>query len=105
MSYPSAWIRPAVGGKIPVITLIKVVLPDPFGPMRPRILPGSNRRLMPSSARSSKNRFETDSTTKPDDAAAEWLMGGFLGLKGGWWAERRLSPPVPVTGVIAAGAP
>jgi len=38
---------------------------------------------MPSSARYSKNRFETDSTTKPDDAAAESLMGGFSGLKGG----------------------
>jgi hypothetical protein len=63
---------------------------------------------MPSSARNSKNRFETDSTTKPGDATTESLMGGFSGLKGEWCAERRcwrVSPPVPVTGVIAAGAP
>src|ERR1700722_522955 len=36
---PATWIRPAVGGSIPVIMLSSVVLPAPFGLTRPAIVP------------------------------------------------------------------
>ena len=44
MSAPSKRTRPAVGGSVPVIRLNSVVLPAPFGPIRPRISPGLDRQ-------------------------------------------------------------
>ena len=41
MSRPSNRIRPAVGGKKPLIRLKNVVLPAPLGPMTARSSPGS----------------------------------------------------------------
>jgi len=42
---------PDVGGSRPAITLKSVVLPAPFGPIRPVILPFSKERVTPSTAR------------------------------------------------------
>src|SRR5688572_17804115 len=42
--------RPEVGVSRPEMQLIVVVLPAPFGPSRPKILPGSAAKLIPSTA-------------------------------------------------------
>ena len=39
MGWPSSVIDPAVGAYRPAITLKVVLLPDPLGPIRPRISP------------------------------------------------------------------
>ena len=39
MELPAIQTSPWSGGKIPVKMLIKVVLPEPFGPKRPKICP------------------------------------------------------------------
>ena len=39
ISLPSNWIDPAVGGNVPDSMLKIVLLPEPFGPIRPRISP------------------------------------------------------------------
>ncbi len=44
-SLPSTTIRPALGSCMPVATLNSVVLPAPFGPMRPMICPSCRSRL------------------------------------------------------------
>src|SRR5262245_18198183 len=48
----SSWYRtvPAVAGKRPHTTLTTVDLPEPFGPMRPKISPARTVRSMPSTA-------------------------------------------------------
>ncbi len=43
--------RPAVGGNRPQIRLTIVLLPEPFGPIRPRISPRATARSTPSTAR------------------------------------------------------
>jgi len=45
-SAPSAVIRPLVAGMRPLMMLISVDLPEPFGPIRPKISPCSSVRLM-----------------------------------------------------------
>jgi hypothetical protein len=54
---------PAVGFRAPVIIRIVVVLPDPEGPMTPRIVPVWTTRLSPSTAVSSPNRIVASCTT------------------------------------------
>ena len=51
MSRPSNRIRPAVGVSSPVMTLKSVVLPAPFGPMRPVISTWRTSRSTSESAR------------------------------------------------------
>lgn len=51
MSVPPTQTSPSVMRSIPVRTLISVVLPEPFGPMSPRISPRPRVRLTPSTAR------------------------------------------------------
>ena len=46
-SRPSNRIRPPLAGKCPLTTLMKVDLPEPLGPSRPRISPGKIFRLTP----------------------------------------------------------
>ena len=43
ISTPSSSIEPAVGRSTPMIVFITVDLPEPFGPMRPRISPRPDR--------------------------------------------------------------
>ena len=43
ISAPSNMIEPAVGGSVPDSMLKIVLLPEPFGPIRPRISPCSTR--------------------------------------------------------------
>ena len=47
-SLPSTVTVPCVGNSTPDISCINVVLPTPFLPRRPTILPGSNDRSTPS---------------------------------------------------------
>jgi hypothetical protein len=47
---PSKTTSPPSGAYRPEITLIAVVLPEPFGPTKPRISPGTTWKLRPSSA-------------------------------------------------------
>src|SRR5215510_11288574 len=54
-SMPSTTPRPLVSGRIPVSILITVVLPEPFGPRKPNISPGSTLKLTPSTAMKSPN--------------------------------------------------
>src|SRR5271156_951317 len=46
------------------MTLMQVVLPDPFGPTRPRISPAPTEKLKTSSARKPPKRFTRPSTVK-----------------------------------------
>jgi len=55
-SVPLSEIRPSFGVKNPVIRLSVVVLPAPFGPIRPTISPGSTSRVQP---------VNGDDTTEP----------------------------------------
>src|ERR1700683_4477582 len=41
ISAPANWIEPADGGSVPESMLKIVLLPEPFGPIRPRISPCS----------------------------------------------------------------
>src|SRR4051812_28916254 len=63
MSRPSRRTRPALGARRPVITLNRVVLPAPFGPMRPVILPGSALNDTSSTATLPPKRTTTPSTS------------------------------------------
>src|SRR5713101_6925505 len=63
MSPPSKRIEPALGGKVPAIRLKIVVLPEPFGPMRPRISPGLTAKDTPLTARNPPNRFARPATS------------------------------------------
>src|SRR5262245_7852144 len=54
-SMPSTTPRPPVSGRIPVSILITVVLPEPFGPRKPNISPGSTLKVTPSTAMKSPN--------------------------------------------------
>src|SRR3954454_8324770 len=64
MSCPPSATRPWVGGCSPQMTLNNVVLPAPFGPMRPVTWPTSTRRSTSSSARTPPNSTETSATSR-----------------------------------------
>src|SRR5437870_2906647 len=49
--------RPAVSGNRPQIRLTIVLLPDPFGPIRPKISPAATERSTPSTARTPPKCF------------------------------------------------
>ena len=66
---PSISTWPPLGGSSPVMTLNSVVLPAPFGPIRPVTSPGSAERLTPSSATLPPKRTVT-SRTSSDGAPA-----------------------------------
>src|SRR3954468_22982615 len=60
---PSIITRPPFGGSNPVMTLNNVVLPAPFGPMRPVTKPGRAEMLTPSSATLPPKRTVTSRTS------------------------------------------
>src|SRR5436305_1187059 len=60
---PPRRTSPASAWRMPEITLMQVVLPDPFGPTRPRISPARTWKLTPSSARNPPKRLTSLSTT------------------------------------------
>ena len=55
MSSPKKWIRPAVGGKSPVMALNSVVLPAPFEPRIAYFCPAATVSDTSSTARSAPN--------------------------------------------------
>ena len=57
ISAPRNRIEPAVGGRAPEMQLKHVVLPDPFGPMSPRISPSFTSKDTALSAVNPPNRF------------------------------------------------
>src|SRR5690242_5604663 len=61
-SWPSNAIEPAVGGNVPESMLKIVLLPDPFGPIRPRISPFSTLNDTLLTARKPPNRLTRPST-------------------------------------------
>src|SRR5215470_9519497 len=65
MGRPSKRMVPPSGAYRPEITLMHVVLPDPFGPTNPRISPGLRVKLRPSSARNPPKRL-----TRPSMASS-----------------------------------
>src|ERR1700742_5244293 len=62
-SWPSNFIEPAVGGNVPESMLKMVLLPDPFGPIRPRISPFPTLNDTLLTARKPPNRLTRPSTT------------------------------------------
>ena len=63
MPRPSNSIDPAVGGKAPESMLKIVLLPEPFGPIRPRISPCSTSNETRFTAVKPPKRFVSESTT------------------------------------------
>src|SRR3954447_3099314 len=63
ISAPANFIEPAVGGKVPESMLKIVLLPEPFGPIRPRISPWSTLNDTLLTAVKPPNRFTRPSTT------------------------------------------
>src|SRR5947209_16235665 len=57
MLWPSNSTSPPSAGYRPEITLMHVVLPDPFGPTRPSTSPGAIDSVRPSSARNPPKRL------------------------------------------------
>src|SRR5579859_706807 len=62
MSVSPRWIVPDVGRNAPAMMLKSVVLPAPFGPMRPTISSWATARSTSCTARSPPKRLETPST-------------------------------------------
>src|SRR5882757_8517945 len=62
ISWPSNRIEPDVGGSVPESMLKIVLLPEPFGPIRPRISPCSTRNDTLLTARKPPNRLTRPST-------------------------------------------
>ena len=62
-STPLMRTEPDVGLSTPRIAFITVDLPEPFGPMRPRISPGAMEKLMSRAAVRPPKRFESFSTS------------------------------------------
>ena len=58
MSLPANTIAPLVGGRKPLNRLKQVVLPAPFGPIRPTISPVSTMRLRLLTAARPPKRFD-----------------------------------------------
>src|SRR5207247_3529556 len=71
ISSPRNLMEPPEGGRAPETQLKQVVLPDPLGPMSPRISPGFTSKVMPWRARNPPKRlvrpetFSTDAATAP----------------------------------------
>jgi hypothetical protein len=55
-------IEPAVGGSAPEMQLNSVVLPEPFGPISPRISPSRTSKETPLSAVNPPKRLVTPAT-------------------------------------------
>src|SRR6478609_3232058 len=70
MSSPKKWIRPAVGGKSPVMALKSVVLPAPLEPRMAAFSPAATDSETSSTARSAPNTRVTPSSTSasPDSS-------------------------------------
>ncbi len=68
MSSPKKWMRPAVGGKSPVMALNSVVLPAPFDPRMAYFCPAVTASETPSTARSAPKARVTPSrrSASPD---------------------------------------
>src|SRR5690242_20784205 len=73
-SWPSNAIEPAVGGNVPESMLKIVLLPDPFGPIRPRISPFSTLNDTLLTARKPPNRFTRPSTTSTGAPSAPFPL-------------------------------
>src|SRR5438093_849874 len=69
MSLPANETVPSVGGCSPQITLNSVVLPAPFGPIRPVTMPSSTSRSTPWSACTPPNRTSTSATSSSANAS------------------------------------
>src|SRR5262245_36684621 len=59
MSAPLKTMRPEVSGNSPQMRLTIVLLPEPLGPMRPRISPRATVRSTPSTARTPPKCLQT----------------------------------------------
>src|SRR5262245_48067988 len=68
MSCPSKRMVPALTGRTPDTQLMRVVLPEPFGPMRPKRSPGRTERLTPFSAVKPPKRLTSPSTSRSGSA-------------------------------------
>src|SRR6476646_9242538 len=66
-SWPSNVIEPAVGGNVPESMLKIVLLPDPFGPIRPTISPRSTLNDTLLTAVNPPKRFESPLTVSTSD--------------------------------------
>src|SRR4051812_39333151 len=75
ISAPSNRIEPAVAGSVPDSRLKIVLLPEPFGPIRPRISPRSTLNETLLTAVKPPNRFISPSTTS---TAAPFSVQGRL---------------------------
>src|SRR4051795_2826399 len=75
ISAPSNRIDPAVGTSVPDSRLKIVLLPEPFGPIRPRISPRSTLNDTLLTAVKPPNRFISPSTTS---TATPFLVQGRL---------------------------
>ncbi len=73
-SAPSNRIDPAVGTSVPDSMLKIVLLPEPFGPIRPRISPCSTRNDTLLTAVKPPKRFTNPSTVSTPDAPRYWLL-------------------------------
>ena len=70
MSSPKKWIRPAVGGKSPVMALKSVVLPAPLEPRIAAFSPAATESDTSSTARSApKTRVTPASTSASPDSS------------------------------------
>ena len=91
-SSPSAVIRPDAGATKPLRTLKNVVLPAPFGPIRPQV-PCSKRTVMPSSGVTPPNRTVRSSIS----------ISARAPLRAGRGGTRRRSAPTASRGPSASG--
>src|SRR2546428_3885585 len=88
MSLPSREMLPEEIGITPEMQLTSVVLPDPFGPIRPRISPAARVRSTPASAATPPNRLTTPRTESLPDATSDPVA---LGRSADSLSERALS--------------
>src|SRR6478735_4548484 len=78
ISCPSKLIEPAVGANVPESMLKIVLLPEPFGPIRPRISPFSTLNDTLLTARKPPNRLTRLSTTSTAIPSARFLLAHHL---------------------------
>ena len=78
ISAPSNRIDPAVGTSVPDSMLKIVLLPEPFGPIRPRISPFSTRNDTLLTAVKPPNRFTNPSTVSTPNFSA-WPVSAVTG--------------------------
>ena len=64
MARPSMRTSPAEGASWPRMQLNSVDLPEPFGPIRPRISPSRTSKETPSTARMPPNAFASPRTSR-----------------------------------------